>query len=112
MPVSFPTKLKRALAYGLGLSSVLLISVGIFQQPAVAGPKKQARQAEADDLFTKAALHVLKINLPDESAQSLRRQPRKYVPATLQEGTILWSNVLVRLKGGAGSFRNLEDKPG
>jgi hypothetical protein len=110
--MSLPFSTKRALDYQLMLALILLISVGILQQGAVAGPKKQTREAEADDLFTNATLHVLKMNLPDTSAQSLRRQPRKYVPATLQEGTILWTNVLVRLKGGAGSFRNLEDKPG
>jgi len=114
MSRSYPIELRRALAYplALALGSILLLAVGVLELPALAGPKKQAREAEADELFTNATLHILKINLPEESIQSLRGQPRKYVSATLQEGTILWTNVVVRLKGGAGNFRNIEDKPG
>jgi spore coat protein H len=69
-------------------------------------------RAAADTLFTNGVVHLLKIGIPEEGVQSLRREPRAYVRATLQEGSSRFTNVMVRLKGGAGSFRQLDDKPG
>src|SRR2546426_464197 len=34
------------------------------------------------------------------------------VPATVREGTLVYTNVAVHLKGAAGSFRPVDDKPG
>lgn len=68
--------------------------------------------SQADALFTNGILQVLKIEIPKEGMRSLRRDPRRYVQATLREGPMVFSNVMVRLKGGAGSFRPVDDKPG
>ncbi len=70
------------------------------------------KQANADDLFTNGALHILKIDIPREGVNSLRRHGRTYVAATLREGTLVLTNVMIHLKGGAGSFRPIDDKPG
>jgi spore coat protein H len=100
------------------LISVLvgLVADGRISCPRVLGQSTEALSrsdpAEADALFTEGALHVLRIDIPRQGMQSLRRDPRSYVKATLREGPISFSNVLVRLKGGAGSFRDLADKPG
>src|SRR5206468_1723491 len=41
-----------------------------------------------------------------------RREPRKYVKATLKEGDkVVYKDVGVHLKGAAGSFRYIDDKP-
>ena len=69
-------------------------------------------QAAADTLFTNGIPHRLKIEIPRAGVRSLQQDPRAYVKATLREGTIVYSNILIRLKGGAGSFRGLDDKPG
>ena len=37
--------------------------------------------------------------------------PRENVPAQIREGGILYTNVLLHLKGSAGSFRPVDDKP-
>jgi spore coat protein CotH len=69
-------------------------------------------QPDTDALFTNGVLHVLKLDVSRHGLQSLRLNPRRYVPATLREGSSTWTNVMVRLKGGAGSFRSVDDKPG
>src|SRR6185369_10064116 len=43
----------------------------------------------------------------------LRREPRKYVKATLKEdGKVVARDIGVHIKGAAGSFRGIDDKPG
>ena len=98
--------------------SLALVALGAWQRfcpQALAREEKQERhssQAAADTLFTNGVVHILKIAIPKEGVQSLRRNPRTYVKATLQEGSSRFTNVMVRLKGGAGSFRDFDDKPG
>jgi hypothetical protein len=41
----------------------------------------------------------------------LRQQPRVYVSGIIHEGKVTYTNVCIRLKGGPGSFRQLNDKP-
>lgn len=94
---------------------LLLAATAGFPSPAPAqlgevGGRKNL--AATDALFTNGTLHVLKIQIPAEGVRSLNRDARAYVKATLQEGSTVYSNILIRLKGGAGSFRRLEDKPG
>ena len=69
-------------------------------------------QAAADALFTNGLVLVLKIDVPSAGMRSLRRDGRTYVRATVREGKTVYTNVLVRLKGGAGSYRQVDDKPG
>ena len=74
--------------------------------------EEMRNQAAADALFTNGIPHRLKIEIPRAGVRSLQQDPRAYVKATLREGSMVYSNVLIRLKGGAGSFRGLDDKPG
>ncbi len=75
-------------------------------------PVAAKSRPEADALFTNGVLHVLRLEIAPRGLRSLRTNPREYVPAVLREGALAWTNVMIRLKGGAGSFRSLDDKPG
>ncbi len=84
-------------------------------------PKRSAEELHAgDDLFTNAAVRHLRIEISKEGADILRQYSwrnrkqveRTYVPATIREGKTIWTNVGVHLKGGYGSFRSLDEKPG
>lgn len=68
--------------------------------------------ATADALFSRPSLRLLRFEIPAAGMTSLRREPRIYVRARLQEDGIVYTNILVRLKGGASSFRPINDKPG
>jgi hypothetical protein len=50
--------------------------------------------------------------VPPAGLASLRKEPRRYVNATLHEGETVYTDVAVRLRGSAGSFRNVDDKAG
>jgi spore coat protein H len=54
----------------------------------------------------------ISIEIAPGDYEALKREPRKYVRATLKEGAKTWANVAVHLKGAAGSFRDIGDKPG
>ena len=75
-----------------------------------------SRAAQSDsswpgaELFTNGLVLEIKISLPPDSADSLRKDPREYVRATVVEAGSTYSNVAVHLKGSE-SFRALDDKP-
>ena len=94
-----------AVALGLALTSLVF--------PSHAGSKAFANsREEADAFFTNGTILRLQLEIPESGLISLRRDPRTYVAATLRDGNTTYSNIAVHLKGGSGSFRRLEDRPG
>lgn len=71
----------------------------------------EAGRARAGELFASDAVWRIRFEIPPSGLESLRRDRRTYVPATLREGTNVLHEVGVRLKGRTGSFRSLDDKP-
>ncbi len=67
---------------------------------------------ETDALFNSKTVLTISIELSKESLDSLRRDNRKYVPATLKEGGKVYEKVAIHLRGAAGSSRGIDDKPG
>jgi hypothetical protein len=65
----------------------------------------------ADIFSTNASVLRIRIELAALDLESLRREPRKFVPAIVREGSLLFTNVAIHLKGAAGSFRQVDDKP-
>jgi len=72
----------------------------------------QKPEQESDLFFKSDKVLRLTLELGPKELDALRREPRKYVKATLKEGDKLVSReVGVHLKGAAGSFRDIDDKP-
>ncbi|MBI5384581.1 MAG: CotH kinase family protein [Verrucomicrobia bacterium] len=67
--------------------------------------------APASSFFTSPAVHPIAIEIPRRGVTALRREPRKYVPASVRVGGARYDNVAVHLKGATGSFRGIDDKP-
>src|SRR4029079_11342168 len=74
-----------------------------------------------EDLFARGVIPQLQIQISPEGMETLRGyvwektlngQDRTNVLATVREGDRIYTNVAVHLKGGLGSFRPVEDKPG
>ena len=65
----------------------------------------------AEDLFTSGRVPHLKIEIAKTNMDSLRRDARKYVPVIVRDGDTVYTNVAVHLKGAAGSFRQVDDRP-
>jgi spore coat protein CotH len=89
--------------------AALLFGLALVPATATDGPKPAD---ESDALFRSGAVLRLAIDLGPRELNALRREPRKYVRATLKEGDkIVGREVGVHLKGAAGSFRGIDDKP-
>ncbi|MFO1500570.1 MAG: CotH kinase family protein [Verrucomicrobiota bacterium] len=71
----------------------------------------QSDQTLAKQLFDEDVIPKIQLDISAEGLERLRQRPRKYVVATVREGAKTYTNVCVRLKGGPGSFRSLDDKP-
>jgi spore coat protein H len=71
------------------------------------------KPAEASDAFFKGDKVLnLEITIGAKELDALRRDPRQYVKATLKDGDKTYENIGIHLKGAAGSFRGIDDKPG
>lgn len=72
----------------------------------------ELRRDASDEFFEQGRIPQLRIQLSDSQAQRLREDARRYVQATLLEnGDTTYAQVALKLKGAAGSFRELDDRP-
>jgi spore coat protein CotH len=78
--------------------------------PAPAHAQKPAE--ESDAFFKSDKVLNLEIELGKKELDALRREPRKYVQATLKDGEQVYDKIGIHVKGAAGSFRGIDDKPG
>jgi hypothetical protein len=86
-----------------------LLVLSLFAAPVLAADSKDGGYAE----FFKPTgpVPVFKIEVDKATADSLRREPRKYVKCTLKVGDETYKNVGIHVKGAAGSTRGWDDKP-
>ena len=70
-----------------------------------------AKADRADEFFKSGAIPSLKIEITGTNLSNLRKDNRKYVKCTIREGEKAYEDVAIRLKGAAGSFRGLDDRP-
>lgn len=76
-------------------------------------PADQIKPADANTAFFNSTKVIdLSIELGPKELDSLRREPRKYVKATLKEGDKVYRDVGIHVKGAAGSTRSIDDKAG
>ncbi len=69
--------------------------------------------AEAGAFFDGGRIPHIEIRLAEGAADQLRDNPRNYVPCTLTiDADTVLEDVAVKLKGSAGSFQGLDEKPG
>lgn len=72
----------------------------------------QSPRKASDAFFADPRVRTLEIELGTKELEALRRDPRKYVPCTLKDGAEVYPRVGIHLKGAAGSFRGIDDRPG
>jgi hypothetical protein len=108
--------LKRGSTHVFGLLGCLLFAARIDGADA-AGPKGKA----SDELFRDGFIPKIRIQIPPEGMAKLRKYEWKWggnddqrvaVPGTVIEGGRTYTNVSIRLKGAAGSFRPVDQNPG
>lgn len=69
------------------------------------------KRAVAEDIFRDCYIPKLSLEISPRGIANLRMNSRTYVRATIREGTTVYTNVAIHLKGGPGSARPLEDFP-
>jgi hypothetical protein len=72
---------------------------------------RPAQTLPGADLFTNGAVRQLRIEMAPSGVESLRRDPRQFVRATVKEEGTVYDDVAIHLKGSVGSFREVDDKP-
>src|SRR5208282_1163365 len=72
---------------------------------------KPALTLPGADLFTNGVVLQLRIEMDPSGMESLRREPREFVRATVKEVGMVHDDVAIHLKGSVGSFREVDDKP-
>jgi hypothetical protein len=108
-----PASLERVRLFRvLILGWLVSASCGAAAAPtnAPAPSKYEADDRAADALFSGPILRF-RVDLPRDSLDSLRNDPRKAVPAAVTIGTQRFEQVTVHVKGAAGSTRSIDDNP-
>jgi spore coat protein H len=98
----------RALVGAVLLGLVAVPFVALEAAPGDAAREKKQRDA----FFQDGKIIHLKIEIDKAELESLRREPRKYVRAVLREGDLSIREAGIHVKGAAGSWRGIDDKPG
>jgi len=107
-----PERAKSRAAFARLTPSVLVLVLFFLLRLTGVAPASEPSAAPGDTLFlANAPLRHLRLFIPDEGMERLRREPRQDFPARLEDGTGVWLDVGVHLKGGGGSWRNLDDRP-
>lgn len=75
------------------------------------GQTKKALE-QRDSLFKAPKVLEIAIEITKADLDSLRRDPRTYVRATLRQGGKEYADIGVHIKGAAGSWRGIDSKPG
>ncbi len=88
---------------------LMLLLVGALRASAV--DFKPAQSLPGAELFTNGSVPRLQIEVASSGVESLRRDPREFVRATVKEEGVVYDDVAVHLKGSIGSFREVDDKP-
>lgn len=81
----------------------------LAQSPA---PKAAAERDPARAFFERGEVVTVRLQLRPPERQKLRDKPREYATADLTIGDQLLPEVGIKLKGAAGSYRDVDDRPG
>jgi spore coat protein H len=99
----------------LGVLLALWLGVSVvfaeITAPNATGTNAPPKRRLSDELFN-GPIRTIQIEITETGYESLRRLPRQYVKATVTEAGRSYHEVAFRLKGSAGSFRPIEQKPG
>ncbi len=98
------------------LLALSAIAAAPATRPAVTKSEKKTRPQEVEKFFASGYIPRFRIEIPPDGIESLRKNPRTYVRATVREiqpgkPDRVLPDVAIHLKAGAGSFRPVDDRP-
>src|SRR5437867_11605999 len=89
--------------------STLLLFALLSSVVAAQAASKKAKP-DADELFSQPKVFEIKIEIPSASLDSLKNDPHKYIRGVVREGTKVFTDAGIRLKG-SGPFQPLDKRP-
>jgi spore coat protein H len=93
------------------MKHAILTALTLFAfAPATLNAQKAAK--ESDAFFKSDKVIHIEIEIGKKELDALRREPRKYAKATLKVDKEIYPDIGIHVKGAAGSFRGIDDKPG
>lgn len=112
----------------IALLLAVLLCLGVVVEAVGADAKKTAPATNApaalkppakrpkglkpgEDLFRRDEVLRIRLEISKADMEQLRHEQRKYVRANLIEGNTIYRDIGVHLKGAAGSFRGVDDRP-
>src|SRR6266508_3678781 len=84
----------------------------VASESTAAGRHKLVQANVAEDFFQSSVIPHLSITINEANLIELQKDNRNYVRAHVREAEAIYTEVAIHLKGGTGSFRELDDKPG
>ena len=91
---------------------VVALAVALLSSAYAASysPKKTKR-VPGEDIFATNQVLDIRIEVSTNELKAWRREDRKFVRADLYEGSNVWRDVGIHIKGAAGSTRGIDDRP-
>jgi hypothetical protein len=96
------------------MRAVVGVAFAVIALPPGTIRAEKTFEADTAIFATNSPVLRLRIELDRPALDSLRREPRNFVKARLVDvthGTNVYQDVAIHLKGAAGSFRGVDDKP-
>jgi spore coat protein H len=72
---------------------------------------KKPKRVPGEEIFNTNVVLNIRIEVSTNEMKAWRREDRKFVRATFYEGSNVWRDVGVHIKGAAGSTRGIDDNP-
>ncbi len=91
---------------GIGLA-VFVLSLSAAKPDKTSTP----RTPPGEEIFVPGPLRKIEIEIAGAALAALEKENRQYTHATFRDGDTVLPDVGVHLKGAAGSFRSLDDRP-
>lgn len=93
------------------MAGAILIAWSAPAAPARNTAARTAKPDPSEAYFRSDEVLRVKVEIDAKNLEALQRDNRKYARCTVREGTHVYEEVGVHLKGAAGSFRGLDDRP-
>src|SRR4051812_167445 len=74
-------------------------------------PSRGGQPDITDEVFTNGIVTAIHVEISATNMAELRKSSHAYVKATLREGSNVWEEVGIHLKGSAGSVRSVDENP-
>jgi hypothetical protein len=102
----------KTMGWPVILTVLCLAATGLCQEAGKKSNKPKApKRDKSEEFFTSGRIPHIRIDIDATNLAALTKDNRKYVPCKVRDGEAVYSDVGIHLKGAAGSFRGLDDRP-